>query len=207
MRLVVRLLSPIVDNTNMYQIVSLLFVHHLFLLFQDIDAAIARKVRASILQHPWYLSQQLVVLAFFDREVAEEEKANMAAALRAIPKPAVFLPKKPRFPTGTLQTVGSTLTSFVGPDSWLAFALLGIDDGWLDLPPAEWPHDQRYAEMGAIMGDLAVVNDTAERCVKDIQDFANAARDGDHRGNIVLVSGSHRVKLPSFLKNEMEEQL
>ena len=63
---------------------------------------------------------------------------------------------------------------------------------------AEWPHDQRYVEMGAIMGDLAVMNDTAERCVKDIQDF-------DHRGNIV--SGSHRVKLPSFLKNEMEEQL
>ena len=45
------------------------------------------------------------------------------------------------------------------------------------------------------MGDLAVMNDTAERCVKDTQKLSIAALDGDHRRNIVLVSGSHRVKL------------
>ena len=101
---------------------------------------------------------------------------------------AAFLPKKLQFPTGTLQTPGSTLASFVGPVSWLAFTLLGIDHDWLDLPPAEWLHDPRYVEMGVIMEDLAVVNDTAERCIKDIQDFAIADRDGNHRGNCVCIT-------------------
>ena len=61
--------------------------------------------------------------------------------------------------------------------------------------------------MGAIIDDFVVVNDTAERCIKDIQDFANAARDGDYHGNNVLVSASHRLKFLSFLKNGMEEQI
>jgi len=99
------------------------------------------------------------------------------------------------------------LASFLGPRSWLAFSLLGNDDGWLDLPPAQWSGDGRYQEMASIMSDLAVVNDAADRGVKDIQDYANAARDGDQRGNIILVSGSHRIKMHSFLKNEMEENL
>ena len=61
--------------------------------------------------------------------------------------------------------------------------------------------------MSAVIRDLAVVNDTAERCIKDIQDYANAANGGDHRGNIILVSASHGIKIPSFLKYEMEENL
>ena len=57
------------------------------------------------------------------------------------------------------------------------------------------------------MHSLSVVKDTAEHCVKAIQDFANAARDGMHRGGIILVSSSHCMKIPTFSKNEMEENL
>ena len=61
--------------------------------------------------------------------------------------------------------------------------------------------------MAEIIHSLSVVNDTAERCVKNVQDFANAARDGTHRERIILVANSHRVKIPSFTKNEMEENI
>ena len=97
--------------------------------------------------------------------------------------------------------------SFVGPDSSLLFSLLATDHAWLTIPPAQWSDNGHYAEMSAVIRDLAVVNDTAERCIKDIQDYANAANDGDHRGNIILVSASHRIEIPSFLKNEIKENL
>ena len=61
--------------------------------------------------------------------------------------------------------------------------------------------------MAAVVRELPVVNDTAKRSIKDIQDYANAANDGDRRGNIIIVSASHRIKIPSFLKKEMEENL
>ena len=82
-----------------------------------------------------------------------------------------------------------------------------MDGAWLQLPPVEWTRDADYQQMSAILSDLAVVNDAAERCVRDIQEYANAANDGNQRGNIILVSTSHRVRIPTFLKNEMEENL
>ena len=70
---------------------SLFFVHHhLVMSFQDIDAAIAQEVKAFLLRHPWYLSQQLIILGFCYRGVMQEEKATMAAALRIIPKQLHF---------------------------------------------------------------------------------------------------------------------
>ena len=47
----------------------------------------------------------------------------------------------------------------------------------------------------------------AEHCVKAVQEFANAAWDGMYRGDIILVSSSHRMKIPTFSKNEMDENL
>lgn len=148
-----------------------------------------------------------MVLALFDSGVDNELKTAIATALQATPKPAAYAPAKPTFPTRILEAEGSTLASFIGPNSWLAFSLFGIDDGWLQLPAAQWGDDGHYQEMSAVMMDLAVINDTAERGVEDIQDYANAANDGDHRGNIILVSASHRIRIPAFLKNEMEENM
>ena len=61
--------------------------------------------------------------------------------------------------------------------------------------------------MSTILRDLAVANDAAEQCVRDIQEYANAASYGNQRGNIILESESHCVRIPIFLKNEMEENL
>ena len=95
----------------------------------------------------------------------------------------------------------------VGPNSWLLFNLLDDDGAWLALPPDQWERSLSYQRMSKFVQYLAVVNDAAERGVKDVQDYANAAGDGSYREQIVLVANSHRAKLPSFLKNEMEEHL
>ena len=58
--------------------------------------------------------------------------------------------------------------------------------------------------MSAVISDLAVVNDTAERSIKDVEEFANYARDGDKLGKIVTIADSHRIKCPGFKKALME---
>ncbi len=87
------------------------------------------------------------------------------------------------------------------------FDLLTIGDHWLGLPQDRWEAEEDFRKMAAIAAKLAVVNDAAECGVKDVQDYANSARDGAYRECIVLVSNSHRIKLPTFLKNEMEEHM
>ena len=44
----------------------------------------------------------------------------------------------------------------------------------------------------AFLSDLKVVNDAAERCIKDIQEYKNAANDSAHRKDILLVVNDHR---------------
>ena len=95
----------------------------------------------------------------------------------------------------------------VGERSWLLFHLLDCEGDWLNLPPGQWDQSQEFNMMANIVKNIAVVNDAAERGVKDIQEYADAAQDGSCRERIVLVANSHRAKLPSFQKNEMEEHM
>ena len=62
----------------------------------------------------------------------------------------------------------------------------------------------KYVSLRETLFPLGVVNDTPERGVKDIQEYANAARDGSQRGHIILVFNSHTVKLREFQKNKMK---
>lgn len=171
------------------------------------DGPVARKVKQSLLRHLWYLSEPLVVMALFDNEVSNHAKEEMALALQAVPRAQGFAPRKPALPAHIIRNDNVTLRSFIGEKSWLSFNLLGNDGGWLGLPPDQWEANAEFQQMASTLRNMAVVNDAAERGVKDVQDYANAARGGDQRDNIVIVSGSHRVKLRSYLKNEMEENL
>ena len=165
-------------------------------------------MKDSILRHLWYLTQPLVVLALFDDSIADEYKARMANALLAKRKPCTFRPAKPAFPVNTLRrNVHVTLDTLIGPKSWMIFDLLGFNSGWLAQNPNQWNGNHDYRAMKSVVKHLSVVNDAAERGIKDIQDYANAARDGAFRGNIILVSNSHRVKILEFRKNEMENNL
>ena len=73
------------------------------------------------------------------------------------------------------------------------------------MPSQQWIVDQKYLRIKETVSGIEVVNDTAERWAKDIQDYAKAARDGAHRGRIIIVTNSHRAK--QFSRNEMEENL
>ncbi len=146
----------------------------------------------------------------FDKKADEEVKQEVATKLANTRRPQVFPPGKPSFPSVRVersQTGELTLASLVGPKSWLMFHLFGANHGWLALTPAQWEANQDYTEMSHKVHNLEVVNDSAERGIKDIQDYANSANDGGHREKIQLVSSSHRIKLPEFKKNEMEEEL
>ena len=48
------------------------------------------------------------------------------------------------------------------------------------------------------------MNDVSKRSIKNIQEYANASHDGQRRGIIQLVSGSHVAKLTSYLRNDIE---
>ena len=55
-----------------------------------------------------------------------------------------------------------------------------------------------------VVQDLPVVNDTAERAVKKVTDYANSANDGGQRGKIVEVAAWHHIKMSGYTKEDLE---
>ena len=151
----------------------------------------AKATKNSIIRHLWYPSQELSILGLFDSEVSEEDKVQMAQALVGCPRPETHSPGRPAFPPRSLLCDGQSLASFSGPRSWL-FSLLDDSGRWLQLHPSAWSFGARpstgYARMVTVVTQLAVVNDAAERGVKDCTDYADVVRDGAQRGRIIAVA-------------------
>lgn len=172
------------------------------------DADVADEVQKSILRQMWYLTAECVIFSLFDPNTPDEEKRQISQKLLSFPRPPTFRIGKPVFPVQVLTgNVNVSLSSFVGPRSWLAFQILHSDGAWLTQEPADWNSDEEYLRMEKILSSISVVNDTAERGVKDVEDYANSSKDSEHRGRIVLVSNSHRSRIPEFKKNEMENNI
>ena len=55
--------------------------------------------------------------------------------------------------------------------------------------------------------NLSVTNDTAERAVKKVTEYANSADDAGQRGKIVEVAAWHHSKMSSYTKDEMENAI
>ena len=115
----------------------------------------------------------------------------MAAKLLSIHKPRLFRPGKPVFPTVS-ESANLSLADFIGKNSWLVFDILDCEGEWLERDASEWGDDDEYLEMLDLFHDLKVVNDLAERCVKDMEEFVDTTKDVEHRDNVLLVATDHR---------------
>ena len=177
--------------------------------YEHFEPQLARAVRTSIRRHLWYLTPELVVLCLFDDHLPEEEKQMMAAALRQVNRPARFATGKPGQPNfnpvaAHLGPQRPHLSSFVTERSWLLFALLGVNElDWLDQPPLTWINHPSYQYLHNFCKDLQVVNDPAERAVKDVQDFAQMTRDPADQDNVILVANDHRGRVACFRKGNL----
>jgi hypothetical protein len=167
----------------------------------NVDATIATAALASVRRHAWYLTPELIVLSLFDESLSNAARQDIANELLAIPKPAVFLPGKPDFDQINLKLDRGrrpALHEFVTGRTWLFFHLVGIDTEWLRENVEDWQDNINYKTTLDIAKDIAVVNDCAERAVKDVEEYANLTKDSAHKDNIILVANDHRAKLPKL---------
>ena len=99
------------------------------------------------------------------------------------------------------------LDSFVGPRSWLLFDKLGAAGDWMSSEVGEWSNNDEYKMMLSVLKDLKVVNDLAERCIKDIQEYADLSKDSAHKDNILLVVSDHRGVFQDLRKQSLQQNL
>ena len=69
---------------------------------------------------------------------------------------------------------------------------MNADGHWLQKNVEDWEDDGEYMRMKNCLRDLKVVNDLAERCIKDIQEYTNLAKDSQYQEDILIVATDHR---------------
>ena len=85
------------------------------------------------------------------------------------------------------------------------FSVLGMAGEWLTSPPALWRNVDRYKEMCRLVSSLKV-NDTAERAVQLVDQFAHSlTKSGPDRYWLLQCVESHRKNFPSFSKTTLNK--
>jgi hypothetical protein len=174
-------------------------------LYHRHDRDIAQAALTSVRRHLWYLCPELVVLALFDDFTTYDEKQMIAVTLFHTPRPNAFATGKPGQPNFDPVAVHLTddkpsLAAFINERSWLLFSLLDSPAEWLGDDPAIWPDNHDYIACKMFCQDLEVVNDPAERAVKDVADCAQMTRDPAHRDTIIMVRSDHRGRVANLKK-------
>lgn len=152
--------------------------------------------------HLWYLSEELVALAFFDSNVSFEEKRKMVENLRS-KEPIVKL-KNGRSLAISSDFQNYSLSDFVSIKTKVFFTQFGLPMAFLDTDPSTWETSFDYEECWVFCRDLFVVNDTAERGIKFIQDFNKILTNDDNEKQFLLqVVEKYRKIYPSYKKSDL----
>ena len=68
---------------------------------------------------------------------------------------------------------------------------------------SRWSEDAEYVRVGNFLKDLAVVNDNAEQCIKDITEYVNTTKDSQYREDILLCVNDLRYVINDPRKEAM----
>lgn len=94
------------------------------------------------------------------------------------------------------------ISDFVSEKSKQFFSRFGISSNFMELDPSTWETDFEFEEGWSICRDLFVVNDTAERGIKFIQEYNRSLTNDEHEMQLILqMVEAYRQKYPSFKKS------
>lgn len=142
---------------------------------------IANMAIKKIINHLWYLNPECVSFSLFDDRLDINTKRKMAEKIlstdlsRIDDEEETDLKKKI---TLTLDDVPNFLqkglpTDLISFKSIGMFKRFGISTHFLNIDPAHWNNQEEYKNGKDIINSLKVVNDTAERGVKLMEEYNN----------------------------------
>lgn len=176
--------------------------------YRNIDGPLANAVINKIVNHLWYLSDEAIALAFFDSNVSDDLKRAMAVRFREIEneiKEEDEGCKRIQLkPNSVGEFVQKTLVDFITPNTVQFFQRFEISRNFLLEAPDLWADDEEFLQGLRIVNKLAVVNDSAERAVKLMEDYNKVlTRDEQQKQFLLQVVSDYRKKFPSHTKQAL----
>ncbi|KAE9522817.1 hypothetical protein AGLY_016779 [Aphis glycines] len=139
--------------------------------YQAIDAEISEVAVSKFINHLWYLSPQAIGLAFFDKNINTEMKRKMLTRLDSNNSSNESTKRLKLNNCDIDEFIKNEIYHFVNSETRDFFKLFNLDESFLENDPSTWDNIHSYKNALNIVTKLRVVNDTAERGIKLMEDY------------------------------------
>ena len=169
------------------------------------DEELGETVLQKLNNHLWYLSEEMVPLALFDKRVPAETKTRMVHAMKQSPDADGEAPaKRASVPPNAIPVC--QLEDFASERSHGLFSKLQMDSTFLDTNPSIWPDRDDYKNAADCIQGLMVTNDHAERGVALIKEYNRSLTKEEEQLQFLLqVVSEHRRQFPNSLKRTLAD--
>ena len=162
--------------------------------YKEVDEKVASNATKKMLNHLWYLSEELVAFAFFDDDVSIEMKNKMRMALENPSEPNNI--KKSTLDIAVIEQ--KQLDDFVTSHTKVFFEILDLPSSFLESNAENWQLNEEYLKARKMVMNVKVVNDLAERGVKLMDDYNKIlTNDEEQKQYLLQVVQKYRSELPN----------
>lgn len=168
--------------------------------YAKMDPAVSATVLKKMQNHLWYLSEELVALAFFDPDVTFEEKRLMIERMKSVDPIVKLVNDRSHLKLSDFHQYN--LSDFVSEKTKHFFKRFDLSLEFLMYDPSTWETKFDFEEGWSFCKDLFVTNDTAERGVKFMKDYNKVlTNDEDGKQMLLQVVEAYRKKFSSYKKS------
>lgn len=174
--------------------------------YNTINENVSRVALRKFCNHLWYLTPETAALAFFDSSITHEAKRRMVAALDIVTDHEIK--RLIINPNNRTQYIDNGIEAFVSQKTLTFFKRFSIPTDFISKDPLEWENDPNYNIGLQIIKDLRVVNDSAERGVKLMQEFNNVlTRNEEEKQFVMQIVSDYRKRYPDTKKTTLMQNL
>lgn len=153
----------------------------------------------------------MVIVGLVDDEMEKIERENMALVLFNTPRGDNIQMGKPQFPIVVRNVLNRRpmLSSFIGPNSWLLFDLLKLNESqeWLKEPCDSWHQHKAYKKISNFVQNMVCTNDGAERSMHLIDEYIDKVRDENARQDLIQCVAHWRKNVTDTRKSTLDRVL
>lgn len=160
--------------------------------------------------HLWYLNSETAALAFFDPNVSANIKNKMVIALKNC-EDSEFDSSK-RYIINTDSEIKNLekkdIDFFINSNTLKFFDRFDISKDFLETNADTWICNDNYLNGLAIVNNLQVINDVAERAVQLTQDYINRlTTQEDQKQYLIQVVSEYRAKYSTATKECLTKKI
>lgn len=179
---------------------DLLFIKSLFA-YKNVNENVSNATLGKFRNHLWYLAAETVGFSFFDETITSETKTRMIKRLRVESEN-----ESKRLITDIQDLQSKSIEDFVTKNTLHFFERFSIATDFFQKEPSQWQNEPSYIQGVNIVSKMRVVNDTAERNVKLMEEYNNSLSKNEEEKQFILqIVTDYRKNYKGINKSDLME--